>query len=109
VLVDYIAAGTFSLRALVGGTERRRELAELANSSIPHRRDDRVRARLQRSSIPDERFELSGAFTRRCPLGRAACLRITWKQITEDSVLTFERMPLKRGTGNVRSANRTGP
>lgn len=79
VLVDYIAAGHFSLyERIISGTERRKELAEVANQLYP-RIAETTEAALSFNDQydTDERFELSGAFHESLSqLGEQLALRI---------------------------------
>ena len=79
VLVDYIAAGHFSLyERIVSGTERRKELAEIAAQLYPKIAETTEAALAFNDKYDtDERFELSGAFHESLSnLGEQLALRI---------------------------------
>src|ERR1043166_8271926 len=79
VLVDYIAAGHFSLyERIISGTERRKEVADLASDLYPRIAETTEAALAFNDQYDtDARFELSGAFHEALSkLGEQLALRI---------------------------------
>ncbi len=79
VLVDYIAAGHFSIyERIISGNERRKEVADAANQIYPRIAESTEAALAFNDQYDtDERFELSGAFHESLSnLGEQLALRI---------------------------------
>lgn len=78
ILVDYIAAGHFSLyERIVNGTERRRELADLAQDLYPRIADTTTLALDFNDKYDSERFEITDSFKSDLSrLGEELALRI---------------------------------